>query len=251
MPTEAAVVAELRAAGCVFAEDEARLLVDAATTPDQLRGQVARRVAGEPLEHILGWAQFRGLRVAVDPGVFVPRRRTEFLVELASSALTKPAVVVELCCGCGAVSAALAGDGVDLHAVDIDSAATACARRNVIGSVYTGDLFAPLPVRLRGMVDVVVANAPYVPTDEIVHMPAEAREHEPHIALDGGADGLAVQRRIVAAAPEWLTTNGHLMIETSARQSAELAQAFDSAGFAARVERNDDLDATVLSGRLR
>src|SRR5215475_10037908 len=177
----AAAVTRLRAAGCVFAEDEARLLVSAARTPAGLAALVDRRAAGQPLEHVLGWAEFCGLRIAVDPGVFIPRRRTEFLVRQAT-ALARPApglagpaaagpdlpgqstarpralVVVDLCCGSGAVGAALAAalDGVELHAADIDPAAVRCARRNVAavgGRVHHGDLYEPLPARLRGRVD--------------------------------------------------------------------------------------------------
>src|SRR4051794_17352298 len=97
--TERSVELRLRAAGCVFAEEEARLLVEVAATAAALEDLVARRVAGEPLEQLLGWAEFCGLRIAVAPGVFVPRRRTEFLVETALP-LTRPgAVVVDLCCG--------------------------------------------------------------------------------------------------------------------------------------------------------
>src|ERR1022692_3801195 len=129
------VVARLRAAGCVFAEDEARLLIAAARTPADLAGLVDRRVAGLPLEHVLGWAEFCGLRIAVDAGVFVPRRRTEFLVREAAAACRPGAVVVDLCCGSGAVGAALAVavGRVELHATDIDPAAVRCARRNVAG----------------------------------------------------------------------------------------------------------------------
>src|SRR5450432_1469341 len=124
-----AAVTRLRAAGCVFAEDEARLLISAARTPADLAAMVDRRVAGLPLEHVLGWAEFCGLRIAVDPGVFVPRRRTEFLVHQAT-ALTRPgSVVVDLCCGSGALGAAVAAaqGQIELHAADIDPAAVACA----------------------------------------------------------------------------------------------------------------------------
>src|SRR6476469_2893108 len=94
-----AVVAALRAAGCVFAEDEAALLAAAAASEAELDGMVARRASGVPLEHVLGWAEFCGLRIAVGPGVFVPRRRTELLVRLATPLLRPGDVVVELCCG--------------------------------------------------------------------------------------------------------------------------------------------------------
>jgi release factor glutamine methyltransferase len=249
------VVALLRAAGCVFAEDEARLIVDAACSPADLATLVNRRVGGEPLEHVLGWAEFCGLRIAVDSSVFVPRRRTELLVRLAADLLEPGAVVVELCCGAAAVATALAASvpGVALHAVDIDPAAVRSARRNlepVGGRVYEGDLDAPLPAALRGHVDVMVANAPYVPTDAIPLMPPEARDHEPGVALDGGADGLDVQRRVAAVAPRWLAPGGHLLIETSEAQAPHTAAAVAGAGLIPWVERCDELDATAVVGTL-
>jgi release factor glutamine methyltransferase len=254
------VVERLRAAGCVFAEDEARLLVAAATTPAELDALVDRRAAGVPLEHVLGWVQFCGLRVQVDPGVFVPRRRTELLVRealalAADRETAADATVVDLCCGCGAVGAALVAGmgGVQLYAVDIDLAAVACARRNLPGSdahVYAGDLYEPLPAKLRGRIDLVVANAPYVPTEAIAMMPSEARLHEPLVALDGGTDGLDIQRRIVAAAPSWLAPGGHLLVETSEPQVAQSLETFVRHGLAPRVVRSEELAATVVVGTL-
>ncbi len=123
-----------------------------------------------------------------------------------------PRVVVDLCCGTGALGLAVASRlaspglplaGVELHAADLDPAAVACARRNVEpagGHVYAGDLFAPLPGSLRGRAGVLICNAPYVPTTEIAFMPAEARDHEALMALDGGADGLAILRRAASDA---------------------------------------------------
>src|SRR6478609_8571148 len=163
---EIAVVARLRAAGCVFAEDEARLLLAEAVSPAELDALVARRVAGEPLEHVLGWAEFCGLRVAVAPGVFVPRRRTEALVEEAVTLSRPGAVVVDLCCGSGALGLAVATSVADIEllAADVDPAAVTCAAENVApvgGRAYAGDLFAPLPEELRGRVDLLMANVPY------------------------------------------------------------------------------------------
>jgi release factor glutamine methyltransferase len=252
------VVARLRAAGCVFAEDEARLLIASATSPAALSGAVARRVAGEPLERILGWARFRGLRIAVSTGVFVPRRRSEFLVSTAVALLHETVaaqrVVVDLCCGSGAIGVAVASevDGVTLHAADIDPAAVACARRNVEpvgGVVYSGDLDAPLPKSLRGHVNLLVANSPYVPTDAIALLPPEARLHEPSTALDGGQDGLDTARRIVALAPRWLAPGGHVLIETSTDQAPVLADAMRHNGLVASIVESDELDATVVRGR--
>jgi release factor glutamine methyltransferase len=247
------VVGRLRAAGCVFAEEEADLLGEAAQSAAALDDMVAQRVAGVPLEQILGWAQFCGLRIAVEPGVFVPRRRTEFLVQQAAALAQPGAVVVDLCCGSGAIGAAIAGrvDGLTLYCVDIDPAAVQCARRNVAGfagEVFEGDLYDPLPATLRGRVDLLLANAPYVPTEEIGLMPPEARLHEPAVALDGGADGLDIQRRVAAAAPAWLAPGGHMLIETSRRQAPQTADAFTRSGLLAHVVTSDELSATVVVG---
>jgi release factor glutamine methyltransferase len=246
------IVSRLRAAGCVFAEDEARLLMSTARTPAELDAMVNRRAAGLPLEQVLGWAEFCGLRITVTPGVFVPRRRTEFLVRQAV-ALARPGdVIVDLCCGAGAIAAALAAavDQAEMHAADIDPAAVRCARQNVPGHVYQGDLYAPLPAGLRGRVAVLVANVPYVPTDEIGFLPPEARAHERRAALDGGPDGLDVLRRVAAGAPGWLAPGGHLLIETSERQAPSAQAAFAASGLTTRVASAADLDATVVIGRL-
>lgn len=249
-----AVVARLRAAGCVFAEDEARLLTSAAATPADLASMVERRVAGFPLEHILGWVEFCGLRIAVAPGVFVPRRRSEFLVREAAAITPAGGVVLDLCCGCGAVGIAvryLIG-AAELHAADVDPAAVACARHNLgsCGTVYEGDLFEPLPATLRGRVDTLVANVPYVPSEAIATMPPEARDHEPRVTLDGGADGLDVLRRVAAEAPRWLAGGGHLLIETSEQQAETAVVVFGASGLTARIARCEGLYATVVVGTL-
>ncbi|MET9665724.1 putative protein N(5)-glutamine methyltransferase [Streptomyces sp. NPDC006475] len=248
-----AIVTRLRAAGCVFAEDEAELLVATARTPADLAAMVGRRIEGQPLEHVLGWAGFHGLRIAVDPGVFVPRRRTEFLVEQAAALARPGAVVVDLCCGTGALGAALVAglEGAELHAADIDPAAVRCARRNVRaagGVAYEGDLYDPLPGHLRGRVDVLLANVPYVPTEEIDLLPAEARVHEARVALDGGADGLDVLRRVTTEAASWLAPGGSLLFETSERQAERAAAIVTRDGLDARVATSDELYATVVIG---
>jgi release factor glutamine methyltransferase len=232
---------------------------------------VDRRAAGQPLEHVLGWAEFCGLRIAVHPGVFVPRRRTEFLVRRAAALARRAAaptgpdpggpdptgqravVVVDLCCGSGAVGAALAAalGQVELHAADIDPAAVRCARRNVAaagGQVYQGDLYRPLPARLRGRVDILAANVPYVPSGDVGLLPPEARAHEPRVALDGGADGLDVLRRVAAGAPHWLAPGGHLLVETSERQAPRAAEAVGRDGLIPRIARSVRLNATVVIG---
>ncbi|OQO95128.1 methyltransferase [Saccharomonospora piscinae] len=246
------LVARLRAAGCVFAEDEARLLGQA-TSDSALRAVlVARRLAGEPLEHVLGWVAFGGRRLMVEPGVFVPRRRTEFLADQARALVRDGAVVVDLCCGSGAVAAAAADAArVRLYAADIDPVAVACARRNLAGTgavVAEGDLDAPLPRSLRRRVDVLVANVPYVPSGAVASMPPEAREHEPRGTLDGGADGLDMVRRLVGAAPRWLASGGSVLFEIGADQAASAAEAVRCAGLVPQVRHCDEREATVVVG---
>ncbi|MFF8093348.1 putative protein N(5)-glutamine methyltransferase [Streptomyces sp. NPDC016675] len=250
------VVAALRAAGCVFAEDEAELISAAARTAGELTSLVDRRVSGLPLELVLGWAEFHGLRIAVAPGVFVPRRRTEFLVAEAVAQAPDAAVVVDLCCGSGAVGAALAAalDRPEVHAADVDPAAVRCALGNLAGvggRVYTGDLFDALPDALRGRVDILAANVPYVPTGEVALLPAEARDHEPLAALDGGADGLDVLRRVAAEAPRWLAPGGCLLVETSERQAQAAVEAFARAGLRTRLAVSEELYAHVVTGVAR
>lgn len=283
------VVARLRVAGCVFAEDEARLLTAAAGTPAELDAMVERRAGGEPLEYVIGWAEFAGLRIFVDPGVFVPRLRSEFLVSVAVDLVRSRGdaslpVIVDLCCGTGALGLAVAvslqrsdespgGDGrrpadqragrefagarvasvhgVELHAADLDPAAVACARRNVEpagGLVYQSDLFDALPGSLRGRIDVLICNAPYVPSTELAFMPAEAREHEALMALDGGSDGLAILRRVAAEAAGWLAPGGVLLVETSERQGPSMASAMSAAELAPLVHYDDESGATVVTG---
>ena len=266
------MTAALRAAGCVYAEEEARLLAAAAGSAEELAAMVRRRAAGQPLEHVAGWAEFCGLRMVVSPGVFVPRRRTEFLVAEAAVLLRQgrsgpagpgpagagtaaspgvPPVVVNLCCGSGALGAALAAAAgpAEVHAVDIDPAAVRCAQQNLAaagGHAYLGDLDAPLPPALRGRVAVLLANVPYVPSSEIALLPAEAREHEARAALDGGPDGLAVFRRVAAVAPGWLAPGAALLTEVSDRQVEAAVEAAAAAGLVPRIARSADLGATVL-----
>ncbi|HKC27090.1 MAG TPA: putative protein N(5)-glutamine methyltransferase [Jatrophihabitans sp.] len=245
------VVDELRAAGCVFAEDEARLLQAASHTSDELTALVARRVAGEPLEYILGWVQFCGLRLAVGPGVFVPRQRTQVLARQAAAFCGAGAVVVDLCCGCGAVAASVraAVPDADVHAADVDPVAVAYAQRNLGAQVYLGDLYAALPPDLRGRIDVLTANAPYVPSEAIATMPPEARLHEPQVALDGGPDGLDVLRRVIAGAPDWLAPGAHLLVESSRHQAQALVADMTRRALVATVV--SDESATVVVAEFR
>jgi len=250
------VVARLRAAGCVWAEAEADLLLDAAGCRAGLEALVARRVAGEPLELVLGWVDFLGRRLRVATGVFVPRRRTELLARTAlaeAAARTRPrggsaVVVVEMCCGVAPVAACLP-QGVEAHAADISADALDCARTNAPrAALHQGDLFDALPRGLRGRVDVLVANAPYVPTDRVADLPPEARDHEPRAALDGGTDGVDLHRRLAAAAPEWLAPGGVLVVETGRSQSALTAGTMAAVGLATHVIEDPAVGGCVVAG---
>jgi release factor glutamine methyltransferase len=215
---------------------------------------VTRRVAGVPLEHLLGWAELAGNRVTLTPGVFVPRRRTELLVRLAAEAVAPGSVVVDLCCGSGAIGAAVLArcPEVEAYAADVDPVAVACARHNLPPErVFEGDLYDALPVGLVGAVDVLAVNAPYVPTDAIATMPAEARDHEPRLALDGGMDGTALHGRVAADAPRWLAPGGRLLIETGRAQADLTATTCAAAGLFPEVVTDDDLEATVVVGLSR
>ena len=250
------LVARLRAVGCVFAEDEAQLLTEAAHTSDELELLTERRESGQPLEYVLGWVEFFGLRLGIDEGVFVPRRRTEFLVREAIAHATSGATVLDLCCGCGAVGIAISSaiDGAELYAADIDPTAVANAKRNFDvfgGRVFEGDLFDPLPDSLHGKVSILTANVPYVPTEAIALLPPEARDFEPRATLDGGADGLDVLRRVAAEAPQWLATGGHIFFETGADQSIAASEIVNSFGLASRIVTSPQFHSTLVVGTRR
>jgi release factor glutamine methyltransferase len=253
-PGHAAAVRRLRAAGCVFAEEEADLLAAAADDADQLASLVERRASGTPLEQVLGYADFAGVRVTLRPGVFVPRGRSELLVREALAALPSDATVVDLCCGSGALGAAVAARarGIELHAADLDPEAVACARDNLAplgGHVHHGDLFAALPPTLRETVDLLLANVPYVPTGHLHLLPPEARLHEPRRALDGGADGLDLLRQVADEAPAWLAPGGRVLFETSAEQAPAALAALAAAGLSPWQATDEDLEATAVVGR--
>lgn len=250
------LVMRLRAAGCVFADDEAQLLAEAARSTDELESLTERRVSGQPLEYILGTVEFFGLRLGIDEGVFVPRQHTEFLVREAIAHATSGATVLDLCCGCGAVGIAIGSaiDGAELYAADVDHAAVVNAKRNFDvfgGRVFEGDLFDPLPDALHGKVNILAANVPYVPTEAIALLPPEAREFEPRLTLDGGVDGLDVLRRVAAEAPQWLAPGGHLFFESGVGQSMAASEIVTSFGLSARIVTSSHFHSTLVVGTRR
>jgi release factor glutamine methyltransferase len=157
-----------------------------------------------------------------------------------------------MCCGTGAIGLAVAtraGSDVELLAADDSSVAAECARENLAtagGRVYVGDLFTAIPRSELRSVDLIVANAPYVPTGEIRRLPSEARLYEPRSTLDGGQDGMDVQRRIFAAATDWLRAPGLVLIETGSEMADGTASIARRDGFAVEVRRSSELDATVV-----
>jgi release factor glutamine methyltransferase len=239
---------ELAAAGCVSARAEADWLLEEAVDEESLRAMVARRVAGEPLQYVIGWAPFGPLRLAVGPGVFVPRPETEGLADRAATRLRsrpEPRVAVDVCTGSGAIACFLAAEvpGARVLATELDPGALAWARGNADRygvELLAGDLDEPLPAVLAGRVDVLCANVPYVPSGAIATLPTDVRDHEPRLALDGGPDGLDVLRRLVARAGHWLAPGGGLLCEIGEDQ-AETGVALLTAAGLVEVAVHPDL----------
>ena len=225
-----AAVRRLEAAGCVAADEEADELLAAAPDVATLDRWLRRRERGEPLAWITGTLRFCGRALHVDPGVYVPRRQSEELARRAAAVLPRLGVAVDLCTGAGALAASLAAavPAATIVGVDDDVRAARCARRNGV-QVAVGDLDQPL--RLPRGADVVTAVAPYVPTRELCHLPADVLRYEPRRALHGGDDGLDVIRRVVAAAGRLLRPGGRLLVELGGAQDAALAATLASSGF--------------------
>lgn len=219
----------LRRAGCVAADEEATLLIDAASDPAALEAFLGRRERGEPIVWIVGSTWFCGRPIRVEPGVYVPRPHSEELAQRAARLLPASGRAADLCTGSGAIAAHLAAEVSRATAigVDIDPVAVRCARRNGVPAAL-GDLDRAL----RGQAfDVVTAVAPYVPTTEIRLLPPDVQRFEPRVALDGGADGLDLVRRIVTASARLLRPEGWLLTELGADQDRALAPALAEAGF--------------------
>ncbi len=227
----------------MFAEDEAALLL-AAADGDMLDALVMRREAGEPLEHVLGWVDFGGLRLSVGPGAFIPRQRSVRLARAAVKALEereRPVgraalddrarmVFVEPFAGVAPLAATVAGrvPTAEVHAIELEPVALGYAARNLPPTAhrYQGSRLDPLPPDLAGRVSVIAAVPPYIPDAELGLLPRDFREHEPVAALTAGADGLDEVRALLDAALIWLAPDGVALIELNRRQaSAAVAHA--------------------------
>ena len=245
------LAARLRAAGCVFAEDEARILLDQQDAVDELESAVARRVAGEPLEHIVGWVDFGDVRLHVGPGAFIPRQRSLFLAAQVISAVKPGDVFVEAYAGVAPLAAAVShAAGARVHAVEYDPAAAEYAARNLPdGDVHVGESLHPLPADLRGQVDVIAAVPPYVPDGALDAMPSEARDHEPRATHRGGSDGLDHVRRLIDEARDWLTPGGVLLVELHRDQAPTAIGHARAAAYAATTVTGQDGHTAVLRAR--
>ena len=221
----------------------------ASPTVSRYLAQLERRAAREPLQYLLGWEEFHGLRLAVTPDVLVPRPETEGLVAWALEALAErpEPVVADLGTGSGAIACAIAqaAPRAEVLAVELSGGALAVASRNVraLGlatrvRLLAGDLFAPLG-SIPASLDLVVTNPPYLPSAVIASLPPEVSRHEPRAALDGGPDGLAVIRRIVAGAPAVLRPAGLLLMEIGEEQAGPVASLMAAEGFSGIRARRD------------
>lgn len=236
-----AVVARLGAAGCIAPAEEADELLAADPDGPTLEAWLRRREDGEPLAWIVGSTRFGAGRVRVAPGVYVPRPQSEELARRAAAVLPAGGRLLDLGTGSGALAAAVAA-AVPTAAVvglDLSPVAAACARSNGVPAVVA-DL-AAAPVR-PGSVDVVVAVAPYVPTEALALLPSDVQRHEPRLALDGGPDGLDLVRAVVRAAASALRPGGALLLELGADQDVPLTPTLAAAGFAPPAPWTDDHD---------
>jgi release factor glutamine methyltransferase len=234
-------VTALRAAGCVHAEDEARLIWETYDGASARSDAVADRASGRPLEQVVGWAQFGPVRVALGPGVFVPRRRAEAILAPAVSLKPDARVVVDLGCGAGALAASLAVllPRAEVHGVDVDEVALACARRTGGFEVHHGSWWSGLPTRLRGQVDLAVAYLPHVPTARLTDIHPDFRANEPDLSVDGGTDGLDPLRAVLADADSWLASRGVFLTLLAGKQLVDGLE----------VVAEDDEDAVVVHRR--
>lgn len=214
-----------------------RPLSDAERTT--LRESVRRRAAGEPLQYVTGEVAFRHCVLKVRPGVLIPRPETEVLVESVLAEVRRAlsergeALVVDLCTGSGCIALSIASEcpGAAVFATDISPVAAEMAAENAarlgladVVTALTGDLFSALPEAARGTLAVVISNPPYIPSADVPTLPAEVAGFEPHIALDGGPDGLDTYRRILAGARDWLAPGGLLAVELDERMVRKAAE---------------------------
>ncbi len=218
---------------------EAEWLIEAAGSDDEARAFARRRAAGEPFQYIVGRAAFRHIELAVGPGVLVPRPETEVLVDRVLARLPDGGTVLDVGTGSGAIALAIKHERGDARVIasDVDDKAIEWCELNArsLGleiDVHRSDLFDGLPRSLQGAFDVIVSNPPYVASDAANSLPVDVVEHEPHVALFAGEDGLATIRVLVSEAPGWLRHGGWLVMEIGETQGASVRQLLTDGGFA-------------------
>jgi release factor glutamine methyltransferase len=242
-------VAALAAAGCVAAEEEAdALLAAAGGDGKRLADLLARRCTGEPLAWLVGSVRFCGEEVVVHSGVYVPRWQTETMATTAAARLPDDGVAVDLCTGAGAIAVVLRHrrPAARVLATDVDPRAVACARANGV-DVYEGDLAAGLPADVRGVVDVVTAVVPYVPTEALHLLPRDVLAYEPRVALDGGPGGTRDLERAAADAAALLRPGGSLLLELGGDQADALGPVLAEHGYEdVELLHDDDGDLRSL-----
>lgn len=212
---------------------------------DHFRNLVRRRAQGEPLQQILGETEFYSRVFKVEQGVFIPRPETERLVEEAAALVAPPdrrllaPVAVEIGCGTGIVGISLALEipRLTVHATDINPLAVQLTKHNAhtLGAearihVQQGSRFDPLPAHLKGQVDLVVSNPPYIRAEDIPGLAAEVADHDPVEALDGGPDGLVFYRALASSVGEWLRPGGHVAVEIGDEQGQDVEDIFAASG---------------------
>jgi release factor glutamine methyltransferase len=249
----ASVTQMLAEAGCIAAREEADELIRAAAgDPDVLDDLVSRRTNGEPIAWLTGAVTFCGLRLFVEPGVYVPRSQTEPLARRAVTVLPSTGVAVDLCTGAGAIAAAMAAavPTAQVLATELDHTAARCARRNGV-EVFEGFLDDPLPRAFVHRVDVLTAVVPYVPTDSLRLLPRDVRAFEPRLALDGGVDGMDVLAEVVRRSTRWLRPGGWLLLELGGDQAEPTGRLLHELGFeGVDVMADEDGDPRAICAHL-
>ncbi len=248
-----AVIDRLVMAGCITAEKEAAEFLAAAPDETTLEAWLCRREQGEPPAWIMGRVVFCGQALHIAPGVYVPRSQTEELARRAATRLPDNGRALDLCTGAGAVAAYLLAQVPTAAVIGIDRdvraavRAAVCARRNGVPTAVA-DLAEPLANHRQ--FDLVTAVAPYVPTQAIRLLPADVQRYEPTVALDGGADGLNMVRRVIAAASRLLVPGGWLLLEVGGNQDNALAPTLRRYGFdTATAWWDDDGDLRGIASR--
>jgi release factor glutamine methyltransferase len=234
------------------AEEAAELVAVSAGDPERLEALVARRTSGEPLAWLVGSMAFCGVRVAVHPGVYVPRIQSEALAHRAAGLLPAGGIAVDLCTGAGAIASVLGSSApaTTVVATDVDPAAVACARANGVDA-RLGHLDEPLPPALEGTVDVMTAVVPYVPTEALPLLPRDVVAFEPRRALDGGSGGLALLCEVVARSRRWLRPGGWLLLELGGDQAGPVGTRMEAAGFVhVTVLHDEEGDDRGIEGRV-